>query len=278
MEVKLETLWHFVTKNNIDIFGFTKASKCWDLVPDTQQLPMKTHGWWENSHWSLSHNQTEANAGMQQPGGAGLLCVNQVTHQTMCPGDDPSGLGYWSRIRIRGPGGFFLWVVAMYQPCFSTGPLTMYQQHIHRLTALNQTECPREAILIDIAKQIQKWQDDGDQVLLLTDYNDNILSTLVCVWASKLGLVKAVTWLNTTDAPPTFQRGSRPIDGIFAAPQLLERAAGGYFGFGEAVPSNHWAIWVDFGMPQVCPHNQEAFCSTISMTVAMQRSPSNHSI
>jgi len=29
-------------------------------------------------------------------------------------------------------------------------------------------------------------------------------------------------------APPTFQRGSQPIDGIFMAPQLLEMATGGY--------------------------------------------------
>jgi len=127
--------------------------------------------------------------------------------------------------------------------------------------ALHRIECPQEAILIDIAKEIQKWQDDGDHVLLLTDFNDDILSNPVHAWAGKLGLVEAVTWLNTdtTEAPPTFQRGSRPIDGIFAAPQLLERAAGGYFGFGEAVLSDHQAIWVDFEMPQVCPQHQEAF-------------------
>jgi len=96
----------------------------------------------------------------------------------------------------------FLQVVVMYRPCFSTGPLTTYQQHICRLTALNQTECPREAILVNIAKEIQKWQDNGDQVLLLTDYNDDILSNPVHAWASKLGLVKALKWLNTADAPP----------------------------------------------------------------------------
>jgi len=147
----------------------------------------------------------------------------------------------------------------MYRPCFSNGPLTTYQQHIRQLTALNHFECLREAILIDLAKEIQQWQDNGDHVLLLTDYNNDIVSSPVHSWAGKLGLVEAVMWLNNADAPPTFCRGSQPIDGIFAAPQLLEWAAGGYFGFGEVVLSNHWAIWVDFDMPQVCPHNQEAF-------------------
>jgi len=147
----------------------------------------------------------------------------------------------------------------MYRPCFSNGPLTTYQQHIRQLATVNRVECPREAILTNIAKEIQQWQDDEDHVLVLTDFNDDIGSSLARSWAGKLGLVEAVTWLNNADAPPTFCRGSRPIDGIFAAPQLLERAAGGYFGFGEGIPSDHRTIWVDLDLPQVCPTNQEAF-------------------
>jgi len=208
MEVKLETLRRFITDHNIDIFGFTEANKCWDLVPEAQRLPMKTWGWWETSHWSLAPNHTEANTGTQQPGGTGLLCVNQVAHWTLRPGDDLSGLGCWSWIRLRGPGGFFLRVVVMYRPCFSNGSLTTYQQHIRRLATLSRVDCPREVILIDLAKEIQQWQDDGDHVLLLTDYNDDIGSSPVCSWAGKLGLVEAVTWLNNMDAPPTFCRGS----------------------------------------------------------------------
>jgi len=115
------------------------------------------------------------------------------------------------------------------------------------------------AILQDITKDILQWQDEGDQIILLTDFNDDITLQQARQWVGKLGLVEAVTWLNTNDAPPTFQRGSRPIDGIFAAPQLLERAAGGYLAFGEAVPSDHRAIWVDFVLPQVCPRRQEAY-------------------
>jgi len=64
-------------------------------------------------------------------------------------------------------------------------------------------------------------------------------------------------WLNSEEAPPTFQRGSQPIDGIFCAPQLLDLASGGYFGFDKAIPSNHQAIWLDLYILQVCPQQQE---------------------
>jgi len=96
----------------------------------------------------------------------------------------------------------------MYCPCFSNGPLTTYQQQVRRLTVQNHIECPRAAILSNLAKDIQQWQDDGDHIILLMDYNDDITSTLVQQWAGKLGLVEAVMWLNNTNAPPTFQRGS----------------------------------------------------------------------
>jgi len=60
-------------------------------------------------------------------------------------------------------------------------------------------------------------------------------------------------------SPPTFQRGRKPIDGIFVAPQLFDIALGGYLSFDKAMPSNHWVIWLDLHIPQVCPQNQEPY-------------------
>jgi len=130
MEVKLEVLRRFVIDYDIDIFGFTEANKCWDLLPENKRLPNQTKGWWENSQWSVSYNRTEKNTGVHQPGGVSILCINQIAHRTVRPGDDPSGLGRWCWSRIRGPGGFFLRVISMYRPCFSNGPLTTYQQQV----------------------------------------------------------------------------------------------------------------------------------------------------
>jgi len=98
----------------------------------------------------------------------------------------------------------------------------MYQQHVRRYSKQGRFACPRDLILSDLTKAIQHWQDDGDQVLVLADCNDDVSSADIRHWASSLGLVEAITWIHQGDPPPTYQRGTRPIDGIFAAPQLLD--------------------------------------------------------
>jgi len=187
----------------------------------------------------------------------GILCMNHVAHWTEQPGDDPLGCGQWCWTQLQGPEGFFLWIVTMYWPCFSMGPQTTYQQQVQRLTKLQCYENPWDAVLIDIAKEIQTWQEFGNHIILLTDFNNDVESLAVQQWAAALSLVEAIMCLHPARAPPTFQWGSWPINEIFAAPQLLKMAAGEYLSFGDAIPSNHWAIWLDLHLPELCPQHQE---------------------
>jgi len=171
MGLKLEALRRTMTERQIDIFGFTESNTCWDVVPELQRLARRTRGWWENSQWSLLYNRRETETPIYQPGGMGILCVNAVAHQTLKPGDDMTGLGWWCWTRIRGPNGFFLRIILMYCPCYSQGPMTTYQQHVRHLTNSNRFECPRDAILSDITKEIRTWQEEGDHIIVLTDFN-----------------------------------------------------------------------------------------------------------
>jgi len=123
---------------------------------------------------------------------------------------------------------------------------------------LNWFECHWKAILMDITREIQSWQDTGNQILLLKDFSDDITAPWVKRWAANLGLVEAITYLHPDGTPLTYQQGSYPIDGIFTAPQLLEKVASGYLSFGDAIPSDHHAIWLDLHLPEVCPLHQEA--------------------
>jgi len=67
----------------------------------------------------------------------------------------------------------------------------------------------------------------------------DVTNPSVIHWVANLGLVAAITWLHPASAPPTHQRGSKPIAGIFIAPQILALASGGYLSFGDAISSNH---------------------------------------
>jgi len=109
---------------------------------------------------------------------------------------------------------------------------------------------------MDLAEEINLWQDEGNHIVLLLDFHDNVTDTIVRTWVANLGLVKAITWLHPNNPPPTYQRGRRPIDGIFLAPKMLHQAVGRYFCFGEVVPSDHRAIWLDLHLPEICPRDQ----------------------
>jgi len=113
--------------------------------------------------------------------------------------------------------------------------------------------------LADIIKEIRKWQEMGNQILLLMDFNDDVTATWVKRWAANLGMVEAITYLSPEMAPPTYQRGTHLINGIFAAPHLLTKAASGYLSFRDAIPSDHRAIWLDLHLLEVCPIHQEVY-------------------
>jgi len=172
--IKLVALCQTMIDRQIDIFGFTEANTCWDIVPENQQLARYTCGWWENSQWSLSYNRLEKDNPIYQPGGTGIVCVNQVAHKTLKPGDDLSGLGRWCWTRIRGPQNFYLRIISMYRPCETNSPMSTYQQHACHLTSNNCYEYPRKAILSDIMQEIRKWQEDGNHIIVLTDFNNAV--------------------------------------------------------------------------------------------------------
>jgi len=59
--------------------------------------------------------------------------------------------------------------------------------------------------LADIIKEIRKWQEMGNQILLLMDFNDDVTATWVKRWVANLGMVEAITYLSPETAPPTYQ-------------------------------------------------------------------------
>ncbi len=61
----------------------------------------------------------------------------------------------------------------------------------------------------------------------------------------QMGVADAVTTQHGPHAPNTHNQGSMLINGIFLAPELIQNITLGYLAFGEGIPSNHWAVWID---------------------------------
>jgi len=73
-------LRQFTQQHQIDAFGFAEHNACWDVIPKQQQLAERTKGWWENAHWTTTFNKQDKNPTAHQPGGTGILIINQLSH------------------------------------------------------------------------------------------------------------------------------------------------------------------------------------------------------
>jgi len=86
---------------------------------------------------------------------------------------------------------------------------------------MKRDKCPKKAILHDLAKEISKWQADGETVIVLANFNEDVRSPELTQFFWKFDLIEALTNLNPGSAPATYSHGSKPIDGIFIPAQLL---------------------------------------------------------
>jgi len=50
---------------------------------------------WEATQWSLGYNWLDKHASIYQPGEWEFLLTNHLVHHAECPGDDPTGPGWW---------------------------------------------------------------------------------------------------------------------------------------------------------------------------------------
>jgi len=60
-----------------------------------------------------------------------------------------------------------------------------------------------------------------------------------------MGLVEAIMAIHGNNGPNTHNRGKNPIDRIFTPWTLAQSLTSGYYAFGEGIPSNHRALWID---------------------------------
>jgi len=174
--LKLQLMLQFMTTFQVDVFVAAELNTCWDLLPPDQWLPGRTKGWWENLHWSLSHNRNDTHSSIYQHGGTGIVVTNALSHCALKPGDDLLGLGHWCWVLLHSQNSHNVWIVSMYCPCKADSALSTYQQHLHTLGWLKHDTCPKQAILDNLAKEITLWQEAGNTVIITADFNDNICS------------------------------------------------------------------------------------------------------
>ena len=229
---------------NIDIFCCCETGLCWQLLPPEDQWSERARPYFRRYRTTISNNTTELDISKpRQFGGTAIIATDDTAHRVTNTGRDPTHLGRWSWITIQGSQAKIR-IVSAYRPVHGLGPESVWAQHERILSKTNPTD-PRENLLNSLQSLIQPWIDQGDQVILCMDANEDVRSNRIHQFTSILGLQDAILTQHP-NPPATCDKNNnrQPIDAIWVTPGLLP-VLSGYLPFDEGCPSDHRLIWID---------------------------------
>ena len=236
-------LQEVINNKDIDLMCMAEIGIHWNSIPAADNLWERTHGMFEDRRLSISYNKNDPLARRSQYGGTAMLAINSLVAKINTCGYDPSGLGRWSWMLMRGRRGTITRVVTAYCPCKAnitgpTGQRTVYAQHLRQ-----STREPIQAFWDDFGIAIDNWIKDEEQLILCGDWNHPINDTFLNDYMGQRGLREVILFRHGNKPPPTYHRGNTSIDGIFTTSQFLG-VKGGYLEFGTT-PGDHRGIWID---------------------------------
>ena len=176
-----------------------------------------------------AHNKHEGKkVGRRQEGGTAALVFGPLMEQYdfEASGRDASGLGRWVVLVFRGSNGIVTRVICGYCPCASRKQATRssYQQaRRYYIQKESDLTCPRTRFCQDLVSQLQKWRNAGDRLIVCLDANADIYKKSLgqtLVDSEGLNMSEVVGEFTGKPIGPTFFRGQKPIDGVWATKDL----------------------------------------------------------
>ena len=240
-----------ITKTGASIIGFAETNLCWKKLRGKERWEERSYGWWEDMRSVTSHNTLETPKKVYQPGGNMMISQGKIKFRIIESGVDPSNMGRWCWQLFSGKRGVTTRVITAYRPCKSRGLTSTYIQQTCILDAKKVDACPRQKMINDITVQIKEWLNNGDQIILMLDLNDNVLNSSASNKLKSIGLKECITHRHDDLRPmATCNRGTKVIDGVYVSNTIMIQK-GGYCPF-NTFPSDHRALWLDITMSNLC--------------------------
>ena len=135
-------------------------------------------------------------------------------------GEDSTGLGRWTWVRLEGCLNTFATYISAYKPCVNVGGITLtWNQHVRYFTDKgNIAPNPRDIFDGDLITLLTQILRKGDNVILGINTNEDVCSGNLAKQLKGPGLKDLVLSTHPLELPPvTFNRKNscRPIDAIF---------------------------------------------------------------
>ena len=272
MDEKQKGLFQGLKSEGVGIALFAEMNLNWSHVKPGQSWYDRVRRVATNGHYSrTAHNihQEIPSPSAFQWGGCSATLLNETSHCSLSSGADPTGLGRWAWVKLRGTdknrerdptedaeglGPCDLVVVAAYRPSkpgTTAGGVYVQQQNFFR-DKFDREINPRDQFMADLAVEIEAWRKLGCEVIVGIDANEDVSINQpgsVRQQFREWGLSEAILRRHHGPYPATQQlnQGNVPIDGIFVTPGVVVKA-GGYQEFHQYFHSDHRGLWIDIDL------------------------------
>jgi hypothetical protein len=246
-----------ISKFEFDIFGLAETNVDWRVPLEEDKLFYRSRFWWDSLNLVTACNITNPREGTRQYGGTAVFSINSASHHVASKGSDQSSLGRWAWVKYKGKDNQSLRIISAYRPNTSSGPFTVYAQHKQYLQSRDDDRCPRLAFLEDLCKEIEAFKEEGDNIILMLDGNDDMRRGDIHRAFTNCNLHECLLERHGNRAVNTYRRNDKnvPIDGIWASPSI-DIKAGGYLAFDEVFPgTDHRTLWIDITYRTAFGHN-----------------------
>lgn len=108
------------------------------------------------------------------------ITQGEMTSHRPTSSADPTGLGRWISLAIKGASNHTFRMVSAYFPCDNaTGETTVYAQHKEYPRKVKRTTDPITAMMEDFGKTFLLWTEQGEKIIVFADSNDDICTGTV---------------------------------------------------------------------------------------------------
>ena len=175
------------------------------------------------------------------------MTVGETAAKVWQVGSDAHGLCRWTWQRLRGKGGASIRIVTAYRPSGRGKTESVAAQHIRYFDSIKRDIEPIAAFYEDLKAELKTWINDGDQVVVMGDFNEDVRGSHLADFFGDddLKLREVIIEKHGDEGPETCIRNESkiPIDGIFCTPGL-SILAGGYLPYHDGPKSDHRFLWI----------------------------------
>ena len=197
-----------------------------------------------------------------KPGGTMMMTVQDTVSLAQATTRDR--MGRWVSTRYKGQSQQRVTMITAYQVSQDTrtGKSTAVNQQINMILeesvarGIHTRTKPRDAFIQDLSAFIQQRQSEGDQIILVGDFNETVAepNSGIARLMGECNLADACAWrIRSSQQPSTYKRGRRRLDFALMSPTLLQHVKRlGYDPFDyRGIHSDHRGMYIDLDTQHV---------------------------